>query len=105
MGLTLRELGLTLLEDSRLLWECDPRQIELAIAELGLVDAKHRATPGIKLTQEERAQAKMLPADAVRAYRGVAARIGYIAHDRFDLLFAAKECLRGIENPTDVHLS
>ena len=36
----------------------------------------------------------------MRAYRGAAARIGYIAHDRFDLLHAAKECLRGMTLPT-----
>ena len=91
-------------EDSRLLWECDPRQIDLAIAELGLVGSKPRSTPGIKVSLEEREQAVPLPPEAVRAYRGAAARIGYIAHDRFDILYPAKECLRGMQNPTDVDL-
>ena len=91
-------------EDSRLLWECDPRQIDLAVAELGLVGSKPRSTPGIKVSLEEREKAVPLPPEAVRAYRGAAARIGYIAHDRFDLLYPAKECLRGMQKPTDVDL-
>ena len=45
-----------------------------------------------------------LPPEAVRVYRGAAARIGYIAHDRLDLLYPAKECLRGMQKPTDVDL-
>ena len=44
-------------EDSRLLWECDPRQIDLAVAELGLVGSKPRSTPGIKVSLEEREKA------------------------------------------------
>ena len=43
-----------------LLWECDPRQIELAIAELGLHDGKAKSTPGIKISQEDRAAATPL---------------------------------------------
>jgi hypothetical protein len=89
-------------EDTRLLWECDPRQIDLAIAELGLIGSKPRSTPGVKVSQEERELAVPLPPEAVRAYRGAAARIGYISHDRFDLLYAAKECLRGMQCPTDI---
>ena len=91
-------------EDSRLLWECDPRQIDLAVAVLVLVGSKPRSTPGIKVSLEEREKAVPLPPEAVRAYRGAAARIGYIAHDRFDLLYPAKECLRGMQKPTDVDL-
>ena len=91
-------------EAERLLWECDPRQVELAIAELGLVGAKAKITPGVKIPAEERAKAVPLPPAAARAYRGAAARIGYIAHDRFDLPYAAKECLRGMQEPTDVDL-
>ena len=64
-------------EDTILLWECDPRQIDLAIAELGLVGSKPRSTPGVKVSQEERERAVPLPPEAVRAYRGAAARIGY----------------------------
>ena len=37
------------------LWENDPRQIELAIAELGLIGAKSRSTPGVRLSSEDRA--------------------------------------------------
>ncbi len=69
-------------EDTRLLWECDLRQIDLAIAELGLVGSKPRSTPGVKVSQEESELAVPLPPEAVRAYRGAAARIGYISHDR-----------------------
>ena len=39
---------LTWIEEG-LLWECDPRQIELAIAELGLHDGKAKSTPGMKI--------------------------------------------------------
>ena len=48
-----------------LLWECDPRQIELAIAELGLHDGKAKSTPGIKISQEERGVATPLGPEVV----------------------------------------
>eukprot|EP00975_Prorocentrum_lima_P055384 11616666-Prorocentrum_lima.AAC.1 len=68
-------------EKDRLPWECDPRQIELAVAELGLSDARPKATPGAKVTLKQRQEAAPLPPQAVKAYRSAAARIGFIAHD------------------------
>ena len=41
-------------ERHQLLWESDPRQPELSIAELGLQDSKPRTSPGVKVTAEER---------------------------------------------------
>lgn len=47
-------------------WENDPRQVELAIAELGLVGAKPKPTPGVKLSLEEWEKAGPLTCDAAR---------------------------------------
>ena len=91
-------------KDDCTLWENDPRQIELAIAELGLVGAKPKPTPGVKLSSEEREKATPVNKEVVRAYRSVAARPGYVAQDRFDILYPTKECLRGMQNPTTADL-
>ncbi|CAK0855312.1 unnamed protein product, partial [Prorocentrum cordatum] len=67
-------------EGGRLLRGCDPRRIELAFAELGLVGATPKSTRGAKVTKLERKAAKPLPPAAMSADRSAAARIGYISH-------------------------
>ena len=58
----------------------------------------------MKVTAEEREKTELLGVAAAKAYRSAAARIGFIAQDRFDLMFASKECLRAMQAPTEVDL-
>jgi len=90
--------------DDGLLWEADPRHAELIIAELGLIHAKAAATPGLRLRHEDHDNAEPLSGEATSAYRRTAARAGFLAMDRFELLFPSKECLRGMSKPTTAHV-
>ena len=79
----------------------------MIIETLGLEKAKAVATPGSKdeaaavarkQGEEEEEEVYMDPAEATR-FRGVAARINYLAMDRSDIQFAAKECCKRMANP------
>ena len=54
---------------------------------------------------EEEADAVPLRGEEVSKYRALAARANYLAQDRPDLQFAAKEVCRGMAQPTAGHLS
>ena len=76
-------------------------------------------TPGVKATQEDSEEVKILDlkakqgkansklpgkpltASAVTQYRAMVARGNYLAGDRPDLTFAIKECARHMADPTD----
>ncbi len=88
-----------------ILWEADPRHVELVVAELGLMKAKPVFTPGVKRTYDEVECSKKLVAEDVTVYRKTAARIGFLSMDRFDLLYASKECLRGMAEPKVIHVA
>ena len=85
------ELGVT--------YEADQRHAEIIVRELGLEGAKAVMTPGSREDVEgqqklnEKDNELLPPAEATR-YRGLAARLNYLAQDRFELLYAAKECSR-----------
>ena len=82
-------------------YEADPRHAEIIVREMRLEGANGAKSPG----EEPRAwsadddRVQLSQADA-RAYRGMAARANYLAQDRGDIAFAAKECCRGMANPT-----
>ena len=92
-------------------YEPDQRHSEIAIRELGLEGARAATTPG---TKEEVALAGipevaskswpvfaarlMPPAEATR-YRGIAARLNFLAQDRVDLQYACKEASRRMAKP------
>ncbi len=63
-----------------------------------------KVPPGLRVTAEEHEWAVLLTPAAARACRGVAARVGYVACDRFDLLYAAQERLLGTQSPMHVDL-
>ena len=91
-------------ETDRPLRARDPRQIELALAEPGLANSKPKSAPGAEVSFEQREGARPLPPEAAGAGRSVAARIGCISHDLFDVLCASKERLRATQGPTGVGL-
>ena len=69
------------------------------ISEPGLRGAKGRNSPGHRPSQPDPSSAKFGP-DQTAAYRSTAARIGFLAGDRWALRFASKECLRSTQTPT-----
>ena len=81
--------------------EADPRHAELLIKGLRLDTANGVKSPG----EEPRAwvmeeNAVPLSSAQSKEYRAMAARANYLAQDRTDIQFAAKECCRGMANPT-----
>ena len=86
-------------------YEADPRHAEMIIRSLGLGVANGVRCPGedARAFEEEANQEPLDTADA-REYRAGAARANYLAQDRADIVFAAKECCRGMGTPTRGHL-
>lgn len=89
----------------------DPRQAEKLIDELGLStaegtrDVKSLGVPSMKVTSVQVQSDKLLPLEKVSHFRGLAARANYIAADRPDIQFAAKEICRWMQYPTELGLS
>ncbi len=81
--------------------EADPRQTEKLLAECGLTGANSVATPGQRLTFSEVEQDTPLSAKIHTAFRGSAARANYLAADRVDVQFSAKEICRWMSKPTE----
>ena len=81
-------------------YEADPRQAEKLIQECGLRDSNTMATPGLRASFAETENDKPLEARLHTAFRGAAARANYLAADRIDCQFAAKEICRWMASPT-----
>ena len=83
-------------------YEADPRQGERLLEGLGLDDGcKSTATPGLKPLIDVLKDDKVLSTDAHTIFRALAARSNYLAQDRIDLQFAAKEACRFMSSPTE----
>ena len=95
--------------------EADPRHSELVIRQLGLEGAKPSSTPGVKSARfssvrgegnqddaksgdDTEGEVEMEAADA-RTYRGVVARLNYMAPERVDIQYAVKEAARCMARP------
>ena len=87
--------------DKGLEMEADPRQAEKLISECGLNGANSVATPGVRLSFEQVENDKPLPEKLHTAFRGSAARANYLAADRLDCQFSAKEICRWMSKPTE----
>jgi hypothetical protein len=87
-------------KDDAIYYEADPRQAEKLILECGLEGANAVATPGVKETGAQLAADKDLEQNLHTAFRGAAARANYLAADRPDLQFSAKEVCRWMSAPT-----
>ena len=85
--------------DEGIEYESDPRQTEKLIAECGLAGSNTVATPGVRLSFDEATKIQPLEARLHTAFRGAAARANYLAADRIDVQFAAKEICRCMAQP------
>ena len=90
--------------DGGLEYEADQRHAELLIKEMGLQGSKSAVTPSIPETsemQELRADEELLSEAEASRYRGIAARINYLAIDRPDIQFACKGACRWMARPVN----
>ena len=79
-------------------YEADPRHAEKVIEEMGLGRGKGVSTPIIKEKEEEGCEEELGPEEA-KVFRGLAARINFLAIDRPDIQYAAKEICRYMARP------
>ena len=83
-------------------YEADPRQAERLLEGLGLDgNCKSTATPGLKPVIDVLKEDSLLSTAAHTTFRALAARSNYLAQDRIDLIFAAKEACRFMSAPTE----
>ena len=80
--------------------EADPRQTEKLLEECGLTGANAVCSPGVRATAAQITDDKPLSAQHMTAFRAAAARANYLAADRLDCQFAAKEVCRWMSTPT-----
>ena len=85
-------------------YEADPRQVEKLLESLDLEDAKKVATPGVKPLPEQILADTPLPAEQHTIFRALGARCNYLAADRPDIQFSAKEICRWMANPTELSM-
>ena len=86
-------------------YEADPRQCEKLLEEFGYESGVNKvATPGMKALIHQLEQDQELPVGEQSRFRGVAARANYLAADRPDIQFAAKEVCRSMSAPTEMAL-
>ena len=72
-------------------YDADPRQCEKLLRDLKLEGAKSVGWPGIKPTAEQVDGDESLSPEKASPFRDVAARANYLAADRPEIQFAAKE--------------
>ena len=82
-------------------YEADPRQPEKLVSECGMDGVNPVATPGVRMSSDQIENDKDLPAHLHTAFRGSAARANYLAADRLDCQFSAKEVCRWMAKPTE----
>ena len=87
--------------ESGIEYEADPRQAEKLVAECGMDGVNPVGTPGVRVAFKETEDDKELPARLHTAFRGAAARANYLAADRLDCQFSAKEICRWMSRPTE----
>ena len=88
-------------------YEADPKHAQALIAEWGMETCRPVSSPGVahedKKTKEHLSELekKVLGPAEAKKYRGGAARFNYLAMDRMDVAFAAKELSRTMSAPTE----
>ena len=87
-------------------YEADPRQGEKLLRDLKLEGegVKAAATPGVKATREQLDADAPLEPTKQTPYRAVVARANYLASDRPELQYGAKEVCRWMSAPTELAL-
>jgi len=87
-------------------YEPDQRHAEKVVSELGLEKSREVSTPCVpelssaNAKKDEKDKKILEPPESTR-FRGIAARINYLAADRPDLQFASKGASRYMANPTE----
>ena len=89
--------------DKGLEYEADPRQAEKLLRNLKIdgEGVNAAATPGVKAVKEQLDKDTALERSKTTPYRAVAAGANYLAADRPELQFAAKEVCRWMAHPTE----
>ena len=82
-------------------YEADPRQVEKLLREIELEGANCAVTPGAKILAHQAEDETDLPEREFTRFRALAARANYLAADRIDVLYAAKEVCCFMSRPTD----
>ena len=87
--------------------EADPRQSEKLLGDLKLnaEGVKAAASPGVRATREQHDSDAPLGPEKCTPYRAVVARANYLASDRPEVQFAAKEVCRWMAAPTELSLA
>ena len=87
-------------------YEADPRQVEKLLEEIELEGdgVKGAVTPSVKPLQHQIAAEAPLPEQQHTRFRALAARANYLAADRVDVIYAAKEVCGFMAKPTDLAL-
>ena len=76
-------------------YEADQRHAEIIVEAAGLQNSNSVSTPGVKEVEV----GEGTPSEEGTNYRAIAARANYLAQDRIDIQFAAKELSRNMSNP------
>ena len=88
-------------EDDGLVYEPDQRHSELIVKQLGLGEStKALSTPGEKNRMTDESDLAVFVDGDIRSYRSMTMRASYLAQDRPDITFAAKELARSMQAPT-----
>ena len=90
---------------SGLEYEADPRQVERLLTEVELEGANGAATPGQKVLAHQVDEEAELPANLQTPFRAWAARANYLAADRPDTMFPAKEVCSYTSKPTTLAMA
>ena len=80
-------------------YEADQRHVEILVEQLKIDAAKAVTTPGQKESDTDETN-ELLNYEEASEFRAQAARANYLAMDRPDIAFAAKECCRRMSAPT-----
>ena len=87
--------------DGGLEYEASPRQDEKPVQDLKLGGGKAVGMPGVKLSTEQVLNGKKPDSDRETPFRPVAARSNYLAADRPECQYAAKQICRWMSAPTE----
>ena len=77
--------------------EADPRHVKILLNELGLNEAKTVTSPGVVCKDDDNTP---LSAEDCKRFRSLTMRCNYLALDRPDINFGAKELARRMQSPT-----
>ena len=85
-------------------YEADQRHADLLITGMGMQDANSTRSPGEDEREDHTELEAELSTQMAKDFRGLAARANYLAQDRPDIQYAAKEVCRGMANPLRRHV-